>query len=97
MNDRRQEDTMTPVGAQLARYGIVFLLLFFGVMKWTRAEAQAIQPFISHSPLSSWLYGLLGVQGVSTFFWMFELTAPIAIAAARLRADARSLYEARQS
>jgi reactive chlorine resistance protein C len=67
-------------GAQVTRYGIVFLLLLFGAMKWTPAEAHSIQPLISHSPLWSWLYGPLGVQGTSIFFGVFEVAAGIAIA-----------------
>lgn len=76
----RVEQILTSVGAQVTRYGIVFLLLLFGAMKWTPAEAQGIQPFISHSPLWAWLYGPLGVQGTSIFFGVFELAAAIAIA-----------------
>jgi uncharacterized membrane protein YkgB len=67
-------------GAQVTRYGIVFLLLLFGGMKWTPAEAHGIQPLVSHSPLWSWLYGPLGVQGTSIFFGVFEVAAGIAIA-----------------
>lgn len=67
-------------GPIVTRYGIVFLLLLFGSMKWTAAEAQGIQPLVSHSPLWSWLYGPLGVQGTSIFFGVFEIAAAIAIA-----------------
>jgi uncharacterized membrane protein YkgB len=74
------EEIATRVGAEVTRYGIVFLLLLFGAMKWTAAEAQGIQPLVSHSPLWSWLYGPLGVQGTSIFFGVFEIGAAIAIA-----------------
>jgi reactive chlorine resistance protein C len=67
-------------GPQVTRYGIVFLLLLFGGMKWTAAEAHGIQPLVSHSPFWGWLYGILGVQGTSIFFGVFEITAAIAIA-----------------
>ena len=67
-------------GAQVTRYGIVFLLFLFGAMKWTPAEAHNIVPLISHSPLWSWLYGPLGVQGTAIFFGVFEVTAGITIA-----------------
>jgi uncharacterized membrane protein YkgB len=68
------------LGVGITRYGIVVLLLLFGAMKWTAAEAQGIQPLISHSPLFSWLYGVLGLQGTSIFFGVFEISAAIAIA-----------------
>ena len=80
MNIEQLAQLATRVGAQVTRYGIVFLLLLFGAMKWTPAEAQGIQPFISHSPFWSWLYGPLSVQGVSIFFGVFELAAAFAIA-----------------
>lgn len=68
------------IGPQVTRYGIVFLLLLFGAMKWTAAEAHGIQPLVSHSPFWGWLYGVLGVQGTSIFFGVFEVAAAIAIA-----------------
>lgn len=80
MNTERLEQLATGVGAQFTRYSIVFLLPLFGAMKWTPAEAQGIEPFISHSPFWSWLYGPLSVQGVSIFFGVFELATAFAIA-----------------
>lgn len=68
------------IGPQITRYGIVFLLFLFGAMKWTSAEARGIQPWVSHSPLWGWLYSVLGVQGTSIFFGVFEVAAAIAIA-----------------
>lgn len=68
------------IGAQVTRYAIVFLLVLFGAMKWTAAEANGIQPLVSHSPFWGWLYPLLGVQGTSIFFGIFEIAAAIAIA-----------------
>ena len=80
MNLDRIENLSLRIGAQFTRYGIVALLLLFGAMKWTAAEAQGIQPLVSHSPFWGWLYGPLGVQGVSIFFGVFEIAAAIAIA-----------------
>ena len=68
------------VGPLLTRYALVVLLLMFGALKWTSGEAQAIQPLILHSPLLGWLYGVLGVQGTSIFFGVFEIAAALAIA-----------------
>jgi uncharacterized membrane protein YkgB len=68
------------IGPQVTRYSIVFLLLLFGAMKWTAAEAHGIQPLVSHSPFWGWLYGVLGIQGTSIFFGIFEIAAAIAIA-----------------
>lgn len=76
----RYERLATVLGAGVTRYGIVFLLLLFGAMKWTAAEAQAIAPLISHSPFFGWLYGVFGLQGTSIVFGVFEIGAAIAIA-----------------
>jgi reactive chlorine resistance protein C len=76
----RADMLATRVGAEITRYGIVFLLLLFGAMKWTHAEAVGIQPLVSHSPIWAWLYGPLGLQGTSIFFGVFEIGAAIAIA-----------------
>jgi reactive chlorine resistance protein C len=76
----RFERSALRVGPQITRYGIVFLLLLLGGMKWTAAEAHGIQPLVSHSAFWAWLYGILGVQGTSIFFGVFEVAAAIAIA-----------------
>jgi len=76
----RYERLATALGAGVTRYGIVFLLLLFGAMKWTAPEAQAIAPLISHSPFFGWLLGVFGLQGTSIFFGVFEIGAAIAIA-----------------
>ena len=73
------EDALLLIGPQVTRYGIVLLLLYFGALKWTMPEAQAIQPLISHS-LFGWLYGPLGIQGTSIFFGIFEVAAGLLIA-----------------
>jgi reactive chlorine resistance protein C len=80
IKDNRIGKIATALGAQITRYGIVFLLLLFGTLKWTAAEAHGIQPLVAHSPLWSWLYGPLGLQGTSIFFGVFEVAAGIAIA-----------------
>ena len=61
------------VGAFILRYSLVFFLLFFGALKWTSAEANGIQPMVSHSPLMSWLYPLFGVQRGSEVIGVVEL------------------------
>lgn len=76
---RRAERVALRLGPQLTRYSIVALLFLFGALKWTAAEADGIQPMISHSPFWGWLYPVLGVQGTSIFFGCFELAAGIAI------------------
>jgi len=63
------EHASTPLlgaGALILRYGLVLLLLWFGVFKFTPTEAQAIQPLVANSPLLSWLYSILVLRGSSS-------------------------------
>ncbi|BDP43841.1 membrane protein (plasmid) [Deinococcus aetherius] len=62
------------VGGFLLRYGVVLLLVVYGLAKWTRAEALAIQPLVEHSPLTSWLYQLTSVQRGSEALGVVELS-----------------------
>jgi len=59
----------------LVRASMVIILFFFGYQKWFAYEAQGLIPFISSSPLMSWMYPVLGIQGASWFLgvseWLF--------------------------
>jgi uncharacterized membrane protein YkgB len=50
-------------------------------MKFTAYEARGIADLVSHSPLLSWFYDVLSVQGFSTFLGILELTVGALIAA----------------
>ena len=63
------------------RYALVLIFLLFGALKFTAAEAAAIKPLISNSPLMSWLYGPLGEQGASNLIGSVELMTAVLIAA----------------
>ena len=71
------------VGAFILRYSLVFFLLFFGALKWTAAEANAIQAMVSHSPFLFWLYPAFGVQHGSEVIGVIELVTGVLIAVRR--------------
>ena len=71
------------VGAFILRYSLVFFLLFFGALKWTAAEAQGIQPLVSHSPFFFWLYPAFSVQHGSEVIGVVELVIGVLIAIRR--------------
>ena len=50
-------------------------------MKFTGYEANGIAPFISHSPIMSWLHASFGVQGTSYVIGIIELATAIALIA----------------
>jgi uncharacterized membrane protein YkgB len=68
------------VGSTLARYGLVAVLAWFGLLKFMAYEAQGIEPLVSESPLMSWLYGVFSVTTFSALLGVFELAAAVLIA-----------------
>jgi len=44
------------VGSLVLRYGLVLVIGWIGLMKFTEYEAKGIQPLVAHSPLMSWMY-----------------------------------------
>jgi uncharacterized membrane protein YkgB len=72
--------TFERAGSFVLRYSLVFLLLFFGGLKWTDAEARAVEPLIGHSPLLAWMLAAFGVRGASEAIGVIELATGIMIA-----------------
>ena len=70
----RVHSRLETAGVSISRYGLVVVLLLIGVLKFTAGEAAGIQPLVAHSPLMSWMYGLLSVQGVSDVIGAIEIT-----------------------
>src|SRR3954452_16364678 len=69
------------VGRELARYGLVVVVGWIGLMKFTAYEAEGISPFVAHSPLMSWVYGLMSVRGFSALLGVVEVAIAALIAA----------------
>jgi uncharacterized membrane protein YkgB len=68
------------LGIWISRYGLVVTLLLIGFLKFTPAEAAGIQPLVQHSPLMSWLYAILSVQGVSNLIGSIEIALAVLLA-----------------
>lgn len=49
----------------LMRGAMIVIFLLFGYQKWFAAGAQALIPFVSHGPFTSWLYPAFGIRGGS--------------------------------
>jgi reactive chlorine resistance protein C len=69
------------VGRELARYGLVVVVGWIGLMKFTAYEAEGIHPFLANSPLMSWVYGFMSVRGFSAMLGVVEVAIAILIAA----------------
>ncbi|MGQ0641767.1 MAG: DUF417 family protein [Gemmatimonadaceae bacterium] len=66
------------VGRRAALYGLwlgqLLVLIWIGLMKFTRIEALGIEPLMRSHPLFAWLYGPLDVQSVAIAIAGIELT-----------------------
>jgi uncharacterized membrane protein YkgB len=67
-------------GRELARYGLVVVVAWIGLMKFTAYEAEGISPFVVHSPLMSWVYEALSVRSFSAVLGVVEVAVAILIA-----------------
>ena len=63
-------------------------------MKFTGYEAEGIRPFVANSPLMSWVYGLMSVQGFSALLGVVEVAIATLIATRPLSARASALGSA---
>src|SRR6516165_2846414 len=69
------------VGRELARYGLVVVVGWIGLMKFTAYEAEGISPFVAHSPLMSWVYGFMSVGVFAAVLGVVEVAIALLIAA----------------
>src|ERR1700722_201859 len=69
------------VGRVLARYGLVVVVGWIGLMKFTAYEAEGIRLYVANSPLMSWVYGPLSVRGFSAMLGVVEVAVAVLIAA----------------
>lgn len=76
----QQKNPARGIGEGLLRYGLVVVLGWIGAMKFTGYEAMGIQPLVASSPLMSWMYSVLSVQGVSNLIGVTELAIALMIA-----------------
>jgi len=82
------------VGRALARYGLVVVVGWIGLMKFTAYEAEGIRPFVANSPLMSWVYGFMSVRDFSAVLGVVEVAIALLIAARRFSPRASALGSA---
>ena len=80
MSSERVPVVLEKAGVHFCRYGLVVVLALIGSLKFTTAEADGIQPLVSHSPFMSWMYLLLSKQGVSNIIGVIELSVALLLA-----------------
>ena len=67
-------------GSFLIRYGLVVILIWIGILKFTLYEAEGIRPLAEHSPLFSWAFAFLSTRTFSNILGVIEITTGILIA-----------------
>ena len=82
------------IGGAVIRYGLVGIIGWIGLMKFTRVEAEAIWPFVQNSPLMSWASTALGVRLFSNVVGVVEVTIAVLIALRPIAARASALGSA---
>jgi len=68
------------VGGLLARYGLVVVIGWIGLMKFTTYEAKGIEPLVATSPLMSWVYDVFSVTAFSALLGAVEVAAAVLLA-----------------
>jgi uncharacterized membrane protein YkgB len=79
------------VGSFVLRYGLVLVIGWIGLMKFTEYEAKGIEPLVAHSPLMSWMYGFLSVRAFSNSLGVVEVAIAILIGLRHWSAKASAL------
>ena len=74
------DSAITRVGGALARYGLVVVIGWIGLLKFTSYEAQGIEPLVANSPLLSWVYEVFSVTAFSTLLGVVEVGAAVLLA-----------------
>ena len=68
------------LGSRVLRYGLVLVIGWIGLMKFSGYEAMGIEPLAAHSPLMSWMYDFLSVRQFSDGLGLVEVAIALLIA-----------------
>ncbi len=79
------------IGAGIIRYGLVAVLLWVGMLKFTAYEAEGIKPLVENSPFLSWAYGVTSVRGFAKALGVIEIILGILIACRPISARASAI------
>ncbi len=68
-------------GKEAVRFAVAGVLGWIGAMKFTGYEASAIEGLVVSSPLTSWLYSVLSLQGAANLIGGIEIATAVLIVA----------------
>ena len=72
--------TLKHTGNFIFRYGLALIFFWVGLLKFTAYEAKNIEPLVMNSPIWSWAYQSLGLQGLSNLIGVLEVLIGLLIA-----------------
>lgn len=72
--------SITALGHRVLRYGLALVIGWIGMMKFTRYEAQGIEPLVAHSPLLAWMYHIWTIRQLAAGLGIIEIFIAILIA-----------------
>jgi uncharacterized membrane protein YkgB len=72
--------TIERLGGHFPRYGLVVVIGWIGLLKFTSFEAHGIEPLVANSPLMSWLYDLFSVTTFSALLGVVEVATAVLLA-----------------
>jgi uncharacterized membrane protein YkgB len=75
----RNYNSTEKIGAFIIRYGLVVILLWIGLLKFTSYEAMGIKPLVANGILA-WGYSILSIQTLSNLLGVVEIIVAILIA-----------------
>ncbi|CDO11146.1 DUF417 domain-containing protein [Mycolicibacterium cosmeticum] len=76
----RAGSTLSTISSVLLRYGLVLVIGWIGLLKFTDYEAHGIEPLVANSPLMSWLYGIFSVPTFATLLGVLEVATAVLLA-----------------
>jgi len=68
------------MGEFVMRYGLAVVFLWIGLLKFTAYEAKNIEGLVANSPIWSWAYQAMGLQGLSNLIGVIEISIGVLIA-----------------
>jgi uncharacterized membrane protein YkgB len=80
MTDKETNNTFLSVGQSIRRAGIVFVVGYIGLLKFTLYEAEGVEPFGANNPLMSWMYSWFGVQTAAEILGSWEIISAVLVA-----------------
>lgn len=68
-----------PLSHYIGVFGLVLILLWLGIYKFTATEAAEIEPLVAYHPLMSWMYEVMSLQTVSNVVGFAEIIVGVAL------------------